>query len=387
VQRHLPSWISSARLRAAFGASGQQPALNTALRTLSPAAGPNSTGVLSPNTFGNPDLRPERVLGTEVGFETGLFADRIGVDFTFFRDVSKDAILSRAVAPGTGFGAANQFFNAGEISKHGVEALIKAQLVNQSHWGWDMVVNMSTNSAKITQLSGSDTVIDLGYSAHRVGYQPFDWFSQRVVRVDNSTYDPATNKVTILKSNVFCDDAHGGATPCYNANGSVIAPKVFLGHSTPTFEGSWSNTVRVFNNWRVYVMFDAANGYRRLDNNIRIRCQIFHTCLEYVQPQNTDPLLLAQYFSGGPLRDFTINDASYVKFRELSLSYDATTTLASRLGARALSVTASGRNLRTWSPYSGIDPESQFLAGSPASTDQAHLPQLMTLSLTFHLSY
>jgi hypothetical protein len=230
-------------------------------------------------------------------------------------------------------------------------------------------------------------VIDLGFSAHRVGYAPFDWFTQRVVRVDNPTYDPTTNTVAIPKASVFCDDGHGGATPCYNANGSVIAPKVFIGHSTPTFEGSWSNTVRVMKNVRLYAMFDAASGARRLDNNIRIRCQLFHTCLEYVQPQNTDPTLLAQYFSGGPLRAFTINDNKYVKFRELSLSYDASEQLAARAGARALSITASARNLKTWSPYSGIDPESEFVAGAPTAVDQAHLPQLLNYSLTFHLSY
>jgi outer membrane receptor protein involved in Fe transport len=393
----MPSWLSSLRLRGAYGASGQQPALNTALRTLSPTVGPNATGVLSPNALGNPELKPERVLGTELGFETGLLNDRFGVDFTYFRDKSKDAILSRGVAPGTGFGASTQFFNAGEITKSGIEALIKAQLVNQTSWGWDMNVNLATTHAKISQLAGTDTVIDNGFNAHRVGYQPFDWFSQKVVRVDQGTganqasYSAATNAWTIPKSSVYCATPSGGETPCYNANGTAVAPKVFLGHSSPTFEGSWSNTIRFLNNFRLYGMFDAVSGFKRLDNNIRIRCQIFLTCLEYVQPQNTDPTLLAQYFSGGPLRDFTINDAKYVKFRELSLSYDASSWLAARAGAKTLSMTASARNIHTWSPYTGIDPESQFITnatgGNPALVDQAHLPQLLNYSLTFHLSY
>jgi hypothetical protein len=162
---------------------------------------------------------------------------------------------------------------------------------------------------------------------------------------------------------------------------------VYLGHSSPTFEGSWSNTVRFLTNFRAYAMLDAAKGFRRLDNNIRIRCQLFHTCLEYVQPENTDPKLLAQYFSGGPLRDFTINDAAYVKLREVSLSYDAPTFIAARAGAKSMSLTASARNLHTWTNYSGIDPESQFVAGNPAQVDQAHLPQLLNYSLTVHLSY
>ncbi|HEY2065356.1 MAG TPA: TonB-dependent receptor, partial [Gemmatimonadaceae bacterium] len=392
VQAHLPAWLNSLRLRAAYGASGQQPGLNTALRTLTPVPGAVSA-TLTPNTLGNPNLKPERVVGTEVGFETGLLNDRVGVDFTYFHDVSKDAILSRGVAPGTGFGVSNQFFNAGEIRKQGVEALIRGQLVNRQTWGWDMTINAATNSAKITQLAGTDTVIDLGTSAHRVGYAPFDWFSYRVVRVDQgpganqASYSATTNKWTIPKASVYCATPQGGETPCYNAAGSVVAPKLYLGHSTPTFEGSWSNTVRFLTNFRLYGMLDWAAGYRRLDNNIRIRCQLFHTCLEYVQPQNTDPTLLAQYFSGSALREFSISDARYVKFRELSLSYDAPTTLAGRIGAKTLSVTGSARNLHTWTPYSGLDPESQFVAGSPAATDQAELPQLLTYTLTFHLSF
>jgi TonB-linked SusC/RagA family outer membrane protein len=393
VQQYVPSWLSSLRLRGAYGGSGQQPGLNTALRTLAPTVGPNGVGILTPNSYGNPNLKPERVLGTELGFEAGLLNDRFGVDFTYFRDVSKDAILSRGVAPGTGFGASSQFFNAGEIQKHGIEALIKGSLVNRRTWGWDMNVSAATNSAKITHLAGTDTVIDLGNYAHRVGYAPFDWFSYKVVRVDQgsganqASYDPATNKWTIPKSSVYCATPSGGETPCYNANGSVVAPKVYLGHSSPTFEGSWSNTVRFLTNFRAYAMLDAARGFRRLDNNIRIRCQLFHTCLEYVQPQNTDPKLLAQYFSGGPLRDFTINNAGYVKLREVSLSYDAPTFVAVRAGAKSMSFTASARNLHTWSNYTGIDPESQFVAGNPAQVDQAHLPQLLNYSLTVHLSY
>jgi len=387
IQRHLPSWLNSLRLRGAFGGSGQQPALNTALRTLAPAVGPNNAGILTPNFLGNPDLKPERVLGSELGFESGIFNDRFGIDFTYFHDDSKDAILSRAVAPGTGFGAQSEYFNAGEITKQGIEAQFKAQVLNRKSYGWDMTLNLATQSAKIGRLNGTDTLIDLGFYQHRVGYSPFDWFTQRVVRVDSAAYDATTNKVTIAKSNVYCDNGKGGATPCYNSSGSVIAPKVFIGHSTPTFEGSWSSTLRFFTNFRLYAMLDAESGYRRLDNNIRIRCQLFHTCLEYVQPQHTDPKLLAQYFSGGPLRDFTINNARYMKFRELSLSYDAPSRVASRVGARGLTVTASARNLATWTPYTGLDPESQFVAGVPAATDQAELPQLFTYVMTFHLSY
>jgi TonB-linked SusC/RagA family outer membrane protein len=387
IQERLPSWLTSLRVRAAYGGSGQQPGYNTALQTLAPVAGPNGKSILTPSQIGNPGLKPERVLGTELGFETGMFHDRFGIDFTWFHDDSRDAILSRGVAPGTGFGTNSQFFNAGEIVKSGVEALFKAQVANRRNFAWDMNLNMATQNAKILRLNGVDTVIDNGFNQHRVGHSPFDWYSQRVVGVNASTYDPTTNKVTILKSDVMCDDGHGGSTPCYNSGGLVVAPKVFLGHSTPTFTGSFSNTFTFFNNWRLSAMLDGASDYKRLDNNIRIRCQLFHTCLQYVNPQNTDPKLLAQYFSGGPLRDFTIRDASYIKFRELSLAYDVPARLTARFGAHGATLAASVRNLGMWTSYTGLDPESQFVAGAPAATDQAELPQLLTWAFTVRLSY
>ena len=380
VRGFLPDIFNSLRLRAAYGASGQQPALNTALRTLSPVAGPSGQGVLTPATLGNENLKPERVEGLELGFETGMFSDRFGVDFTYFRDRSRDAILSRGVAPSTGFGSNNQFFNAGQITKQGVELGLKGQIINQRDYGWDMSFTLGTHSSNIDRLNGTDTTIDLGSGSHRIGYAPFDWFSYKVL---SATYDPTTRRAI----NPTCDNGSGQPMPCFNASGGIQAPKVYLGHSIPTTEGAITTTFRFFKNFSVYAMADYATGYKRLDNNLRIRCQIFYTCAEYLEPENTDPRKLVQMQTNGTLRDFVINDAKYVKLREVSLSYDVPTQFAAKAGAKNAGFTVSARNLHTWSPYTGLDPESEFVSGSPVNVDQAHLPQLASLVFTVRLGY
>lgn len=380
VRSFLPAAINSLRLRAAYGASGQQPALNTALQTLQPIAGPNGQGALTPNTLGNPNLKPERVEGLELGFETGMFSDRFGVDFTYYRDRSKDAILSRGVAPSTGFGSNNQYFNAGQITKQGVELGLKGQIVNGRDYSWDVNFTLGTHSSKIDRLNGTDTTIDLGSASHRIGYAPFDWFSYKVLSAE---YDPATRKAI----NPMCDNGRGQAMPCFTASGAIQAPKVFLGHSIPTAEGSITSTVRFLRNFSVYAMADYATGYKRLDNNLRIRCQIFYTCREFLEPDKTPARELVQMQSNGTLRDFVINNARYVKLREVSLSYDAPQSVASVVRATQAGLTVSARNLHTWTPYTGLDPESQFVSGTPINLDQAHLPQLTALVLTLRLSY
>lgn len=379
IRTKLPSWINSLRVRGAFGASGQQPALLTALQTLRPVAGPNGEGILTANSIGNANLKPERVVGTEVGFEVALLQDRFGVDFTYFHDDSRDAILSRQVAPSTGFSATNQFFNAGEIIKQGVELGLKGQIIDKGNFGWDVNFTVGTNSSKIQRLNGTDTTIDLGAASHRVGYTPFDWFSYKIL---SATYD-ATSKKAI---NPMCDNGKGQPIACYAASGAIQAPKVYLGHSIPAVEGALTNTVR-YGSFRAYAMFNYSQNYKRLDNNLRARCQIFHTCLENLQPETVNPAVLAQMQNNGTLREFVISDASFVKFRELSVSYDVPERLAARFGTKQMALTVSGRNLGTWTKYTGLDPETEFVAGSPINVDQSTLPQLTSFVFRIHLSY
>ena len=82
-----------------------------------------------------------------------------------------------------------------------------------------------------------------------------------------------------------------------------------------------------------------------------------------------------------------LKNPRYVKLREISLSYDAPASLAARAGAKNGGFTVSARNLHTWTPYTGLDPESEFVSGSPVNVDKAHLPQLTALVLTIRLSY
>ena len=134
-------------------------------------------------------------------------------------------------------------------------------------------------------------------------------------------------------------------------------------------------------------MADDATGDKRLDTNHRIRCQIVYTCAEYLQPEKTDPRKLAQMQTSGTLRDFVINDSKFMKLREVSLSYEAPESFAARARAKQAGFTLAARNLHTWTPYTGLDPESEFVSGGTVNVDQAHVPQLMSLVLTVRLSY
>lgn len=375
----LPDVVDAFKLRLAYGQSGQQPLSFSALRTYAAIAGPDNTPAVTPSTVGNPSLGPERGHEIEAGFDAALWNERVGLEFTYYNKRTTDAILLRPSAPSSGF-TASRYVNAGEIVNRGIEALLKAQLVNRRSLALDVTLSAATNHGEVTKLAGGDTVIISGSTQYRVGYAPRSWFRERVISAD---YDPATDQL----SNIMCDDGAGGAVPCYDAVGLVTAPRIYLGRTTPAFEGGISANLRFFNRFNLYSMVDIKTGYRKFDNNLRARCQVFSLCLENIHPEQYDPARIAEVRSNGTLASFVINDASFAKLREIALMYTVPESIVRRFGASRASINVAARNLHTWTGYSGLDPENQFLSGGNVGLEQDNLPQLMTFVTTFNVSF
>jgi hypothetical protein len=132
---------------------------------------------------------------------------------------------------------------------------------------------------------------------------------------------------------------------------------------------------------------DFKTGFKKWDNNYRIRCQIFNTCLERIYPEKTDPAALAGMQTNGTIVNWMIVDGDFAKLREVSLTYDAPERYTRFLNARGAALNLAARNLKTWSKYSGLDPENAFLSGNQGIIDQAELPQLTQFVFTLRLNY
>lgn len=379
VRDLLPEMVDALKLRVAYGQSGQQPLSFSALRTYASITGPNNTPAVTPSSVGNPQLGPERGHEIEAGFDAAFWEEKISLEFTYYNKRTTDAILLRPSSPSSGF-TASRYVNAGEILNTGIEAVLKAQLLNRPSLAWDVTLMGATNDAKVQKLAGGDTTIIVGSTQHRIGYAPRSYFRERVV---SAKYDEATNQVT----DIMCDDGSGGVVPCYNAAGQVIAPRIYLGRTTPAFEGSISTGLRIFNRLTLNSMVDVKAGYRKFDNNLRARCQIFSLCLENIHPERFDPARIAEVRSNGTLVSFVINDASFARLREVSLSYEVPEGYVRRIGASRASVNLAARNLYTWTKWTGLDPENMFLTGGNINLEQSNLPQLTSFITTFNVSF
>jgi TonB-linked SusC/RagA family outer membrane protein len=375
-------WFDELKLRAAYGETGQQPQTFTALRTYRVVPGPNDVSTVTPNLIGNPNLGPERGKEVEIGFDAGLLGNRLGIDFTFYNQRITDAILLRDMPPSTGF-PGQQYVNAGVLRNRGIEMGLRALALDTRNVDLDLVFNIATNQNRIVDLGIEGlTAVQAGtYVRHVEGYPAGAWWEKRIV---DATFD-ANGK--LVANSEICDDGTGGRTPCANA------PLVYLGRPTPAREGAFIPTLTLFERLRLGAMVDFKRDFHKLDGNLRVRCVLFFRCRENFYPQEyvNDPAWLAQVQRGGAFVNGLINDASFTRLRELSATYTLPDGIATRFGATRASISVAGRNLYTWTNYTGIEPEASFLGGSrgggSAQWEQNVTPQLQQFVTTINLTF
>ncbi|HEY8470866.1 MAG TPA: SusC/RagA family TonB-linked outer membrane protein [Longimicrobiales bacterium] len=387
-----PFWnvgpVNALRLRAAYGEAGQQPGAFDALRTFASVPGPNDSSTVTPSTVGNPNLGPERSSEIELGFEASLFEDRVGLDFTWYNQTTRDAILLRPSAPSTGF-PGSRYINVGKIRNRGFEALLRGTLLSTSSVKWDAVFSVARNDSKVLFINDEEDRIvvssDFGVE-HRVGYPLGAWFHRRVVSAE---FD---ENGRVIRSSMMCDDGEGGTTPCYNGD-TPVAPYVYLGRGEPKYEGTISTTITLGERIRLYGLMDFKTGFKKWDHVTRVRCSLNNVCHENVEPlQYVDkyPAKLAAYQTGAVFGAEYIRDSKFLRLREVSIGYTLPNELVQRFGATRATINLAARNLHTWSPWTGMDPEARFLSGSRGGfgpLEQNHLPQLTSFVTTINLGF
>ena len=98
----------------------------------------------------NPDLKPTRTNSFELGVEMKFFHNRLGLDITYYNQLSKDQIIALASSAASGYDY--RLINAGEISNKGIEIALNGRVLNYKDFSWDAGINFSKNSNKVKSL-------------------------------------------------------------------------------------------------------------------------------------------------------------------------------------------------------------------------------------------
>ncbi|WJS95220.1 SusC/RagA family TonB-linked outer membrane protein [Flavobacterium johnsoniae] len=370
----LPEAVSFAKLTYAYGEVGIAPRPYQTISTFTqpfmtdgftdglsfPYNGVN--GMAPSGGLGNQDLKPERVVGHEVGLSTKFLDSRLSLDVNAYYKTSKDLLITLPLPQSSGFASVYQ--NAAELVNKGVEVELAYDIfAKSSPFQWNVNLNWSKNENEVTDISGNLTEISIESAFGSIGYyavkgQPLgSFYGRKWARDENG------NKI------IGSDGL------------AVIADEIGnLGNSAPKWTGGIRNT---FSYKRVTLsgLLDFRHGgavyngtLARLHNfgvsaesGDRERTYVIDGVLANGTPNNI-PISAKDYYQkflgdGGGAEEQAVTDVNWIRLRDVTLSYDFNVKRFTAISNAQVSFT--GRNLWLNTNYKGVDPETSLTgAGS-----------------------
>jgi TonB-linked SusC/RagA family outer membrane protein len=354
--------LSSLRLRGAYGESGQRPGRLSAVRTYetqSVTLGGGITSGFIVSNAGNPDLKPEKSKEIEFGFDIGLLEDRVAIELTRYDKTTNDALVARPLPPSVG-GPTSQFFNLGEVENKGWEGTIHVDALRMENVDARFSISFATNENKLISI-GDTTIppITIGVQRHVEGYPLGGYWSNTYEFADaNGDGVIQFDEVNEIEMQ---DDEDTGLS--------------FLGSPFPKHDFSFNADVNILGMFRISGLLDFKGGHKLFNWSSRLRCsEAAGAFCEVRQVPGAGSLeeqarIIARRKAGLGSQAGFIEDADFWKLRELALTFTVPSGWIDRIGvARSVRVSVAGRNLKTWTDYTGFDPETN-IPGSVSSDD------------------
>ncbi|HWZ58843.1 MAG TPA: TonB-dependent receptor, partial [Gemmatimonadaceae bacterium] len=343
-------YVTSVRLRAAAGQSGREPTFRLAQGSFAGGAykafnAGDSTGLI-PNTTGNAHLKPERSTEYEAGVDVGFLRDQFTISATAFDRTERDLIQAIPIDNSTGFGTLTT--NLGQIDNRGIELTFDGTIFETRPVSLSLNVAGSILRNKLVSTGG----------------RPATQFGLLINNLDQLVVAGQPLGVYSAVPYTFKDLNHDGVI---EPNEITYGTKpVIIGEPGPREEFAFSPTLRIFKFLRINALFDRRDGITQMDAQDAVRCfspefvgkECNSTHASLKDQAAAVALNASSYNTGQHGTDFGyILNGSFWKLRELSFILLAPETWASKIGARSASLTIAGRNLATWTPYRGLDPE------------------------------
>jgi TonB-dependent SusC/RagA subfamily outer membrane receptor len=370
----VPSFLTEFRLRGALGYAGNQPPLDNAYSRVPryvTSVNISRLGLVPSPQVGNPDLKPERQREWEAGFEASVWNKRIGANFTYYDKYVKDLLLERPFVPSAGY--ATILDNVGEMSNRGVEVELSSVNLQGSRFGWNSRLIFSKNKNRVEKLTVAPFIA--GYTSRVEQGQPisahFMLSFQRDAngQIVTDSIGPVRTAVAVL-------------VPDHEEDGVMIAKSPW-----PDFTASLGNDFRFGRNLELSLLLDGQFGHYLWNQTRRIQ-DLFAAGPLYDQLLKKE-ITAAQRTRLQGIWENYLEDASYVKLRDVSLRWSTSSPKLRTIGASRMQIEVLGRNLYTWTDYSGYDPEINMFGLSTVArgTDFAVYPNPRTVGLGVRLTY
>ena len=408
--------LSDLALRASYGRTGNQEGLgNFAARALfTGGQNYNDRPGIAPLQLANPDLSWEKTDQLNLGVDLGLLNDRLGLTFDWYRKNTTDLLLNRPLPLSTGFAVITE--NIGEMRNTGFEVAARAQVVRASRRGgfeWSTEFNVAHNENEVTRLYNEQPIAGAFVARVEEG-QPLGFFRGYVMEGIFQSEDEIcfTNPgETVAQRNARCAAAGMAFQSSFTAPGDVRFRDVNgdgvitaddqerIGSPWPDYTGGWTNNLSFAGfDLTVFTQFsqgnDIFNGNRlytdwhggAIDNGSgRARDRWTPENPSTTEARATFDDLNANTRQSSRF----VEDGSYVRIKNAVLGYNVPVRFARGVGLNSMRVYVQAQNLKTWTDYSGFDPEVNFIGNANVTRgiDFYTLPQARTYTVGLNVGF
>ncbi|UCH10741.1 MAG: SusC/RagA family TonB-linked outer membrane protein [Fidelibacterota bacterium] len=419
--------LNFGKLRMAYGVSGVQPGVYTTISTYKAESEGHGiytnaqlaqtgvysgvSGFRSSTTLGNDDIKPERTSEVEFGVDFSALNSRLGVEFTYYDQLTEDVIFDLNIAPSAGYFSQTQ--NAATITNKGVELSVNLTPIRQKNLTWDLGLIYAANKNKVTDMSGAAWE---GLAAHNYAMEGEELGIIRTYSWMRFGYDLMYDlDGDDVKENI--DSVYAGQWKKYDvyvgADGMPVMWEEDLltpFSSNPKWTGSIRSELTLFGNLSVSAFIDIVKD-RWMDNYGAGQLYRYgtHKITEIRDEEHPIEKFLhhgekgvgpgagvafptdQKWFQGmggysGDRWQY-IENAGYVKLREIAVTYRLAGDFVRNLGLSNISLRLSGRNLKTWTEYTGYDPDTnRSQATNNRGVDYFNSPQTRVWSLTLRVN-
>lgn len=348
--------ISAFKLRAAFGQTGNSPNFGSKFTQLTDVIIGGYSGYFPSTTVGNAGIKPETANEIEYGVDLGFLNNRITLEATLYNKKVQDFIDVFNLSPGTGV---NSFtaYNIGDLENKGIELGLGATVVTNEKITWNTHLSYWSNESKITRLIvpeyavGSSGFGAFGTNRIRLNESPSAWYGTPLVNGQRTRYE----------------------------------------NSQPKYQMSWRNSFTFLKNFEFSFLFHTSQGNYNASLNQELTDE-GGTSPDWSNKSadGVTPVGVARQLGqpGVTTRQY-IQDASYIKLREVALYYNVPVKVLPgswKNSIEGIRIGMSGNNLAMWTNYYGYDPEASNFGNRPVGGGVDLLSFPSSKRIFFHLT-
>lgn len=391
----------------------------------------NGNPLQSSSTIGmNPNLKPEKTSSIEAGFEAAFWDNRLCLDFTYYKTDSRNQILKLATTAASGY--TSQVRNAGHIRNRGYEIQLGAVPIQTSKgFRWNLDLNYGANSSKVVKLD--DEGLITSYQLYSSGIQILASVGEAYGTLFGTSYVRDANGNVVVDANglpkisttnktlgKFTPDWTGGISNTFSYRSlslsflidASVGGSIFSNtNKTGKYTGVLANTLsgRDAEHGGLWYYTDAMGNNVRLSESPSYSVSSDGLYYAQVNGQSTrvyqDGIMVEGVTESGSkneevvsaekyyhriysIAEANVYDASYVKLREVALSYRLPRLWTQKLHLQEASVTLTGRNL--WTIYKSvpnIDPESALTTGNAQGVEAYSLPTTRSFGVNLSVKF